>query len=491
MLKFIGSRWNNYNTLRLLHSSSTQADSLFLRISRAGDPNIPMTSILNQWIQEGKDVKHSDLQFFIKQLRTHRRFNQALQISEWMSNERNFHLLPGDIAIRLDLISKVHGLDQAEKYFNSIPHTSKDFKVYGALLNCYAQYNFVTKAESIMKHVKKRASNHAPDLVLSYNVLLKLYTRTGQHEKLVALMKEMKDKKMYDNYTLTSWLNAYASTNNIAEMEKLLAKMEVDHRTTLDWLVYSAAADGYIKACQFDKSLAMLKKSEQLIKGNSKSSAYASLLTKYAAIGKKDDVYRIWNICKILNGSRNSIYISMLMSLSQLNDIDGAETILEEWQSGNTCFDIRILNVMISVYCKNGMLEKAEAYVAKLLERDNKLDGRIWDRLACGYYKCNEMDKAVHTMKKAILASPQGWKPYPFTFAACIEHMKDKRDLELALEILGTCKEQAHFSQATCDKLISYVQGEISETNALKLMKGDYHLRNDEVLDGEKQNEML
>jgi pentatricopeptide repeat protein len=304
-------------------------------------------------------------------------------------------------------------------------------------------------------------------------------------------MKEMKDKKMYDNYTLTSWLNAYASTNNIAEMEKLLAKMEVDHRTTLDWLVYSAAADGYIKACQFDKSLAMLKKSEQLIKGNSKSSAYASLLTKYAAIGKKDDVYRIWNICKNLNGSRSSIYISMLISLSMLNDVDGAEKILEEWQSENTCFDVRILNLMISVYCKNGMLEKAEAYVARLLERDSKLDGRIWDRLACGYYKCNEMDKAVHTMKKAILASPQGWKPYPFTFAACIEHMKDKRDLELALEILGTCKEQGHFSQATCDKLISYVQGEISETNALKLMKGDYHLRIDEVLDGEKQNEML
>lgn len=109
---------------------------------------------------------------------------------------------------------------------------------------------------------------------------------------------------------------------------------------------------------------------------------------------------------------------------------------------------------------------------------------------ARGYYKCNDMDKAIHTMKKAILASPQGWKPYPFTFAACIEYMKEKRDLELALEILGICKEQSHFSQATCDELISYVQSEISETNALKLMKGDYHLRTDEVQDREKQHEM-
>ncbi|KAI5389592.1 hypothetical protein KIW84_075037 [Lathyrus oleraceus] len=93
-----------------------------------------------------------------------------------------------------------------------------------------------------MKKVKDHASNDASDLVLSYNVLLKLYTRTGQHKKLVALMKEMKDKKMYNRYTFTTWLNAYATANNIDEMEKLLTKMEVDHGTTLDWFTYSAAA---------------------------------------------------------------------------------------------------------------------------------------------------------------------------------------------------------------------------------------------------------
>ena len=269
-------------------------------------------------------------------------------------------------------------------------------------------------------------------MVVSYHVLLKLYSRTGQHEKLVALMKEMKEKKMCNCSTLTSWLNAYAITSNIDEMEKLLAKMEVDHSITLNWLTYSVVADGYIKVGQFDKALIVLKKSEQLIRGKSKRAAYQSLLTKYAAIGKKDDVYRIWNICKSLNGSRHSTYISMLMSLSNLNDIDGAETTLEEWESGNTCFDVRIPNGMVSAYCKNGMLEKAEAYVRRLLKRDGKLDGRIWDRLAHGYYKYNDMDKAVLTMKKAMLASPQGWKPYPFTFAACIDHMKEKRDLELA-----------------------------------------------------------
>ncbi|KAI5419931.1 hypothetical protein KIW84_043916 [Lathyrus oleraceus] len=92
----------------------------------------------------------------------------------------------------------------------------------------WAQYNFVAKVESIMKKVKDHASNDASDLVLSYNVLLKLYTRTGRHKDLVALMKEMKDKKMYNRYTFATWLNAYATANNIDEMEKLLAKVEAD-----------------------------------------------------------------------------------------------------------------------------------------------------------------------------------------------------------------------------------------------------------------------
>ncbi|XP_027347449.1 pentatricopeptide repeat-containing protein At2g20710, mitochondrial-like [Abrus precatorius] len=490
MMKLTGSRWNlcgvNGNASRLFHSSSTPIDSLFLRISKAEDPTMPMAPILDQWVEEGRDIKHSQLQFFVNQLRRYRRFNHALQVSEWFSDERNLHLLSGDIAIRLDLIAKVHGLDQAEKYFSSISDTSRDFKVYGALLNCYAQHNFVEKAEAIMLKIKEYACRHAVDIVLSYNVLLKLYARIGEYEKLDALMQEMKEKNIYNSFTLTTQLNAYVTNNNVDEMEKLLTQMEADPLARVDWFTFSSAAHCYIKSGQFEKSLAMLKKSEQLIKKKKKRAAYESLLTMYAAIGKKDDVYRIWSMCKNLNSSRNSSYISMLTALAKLDDIDGAERILEEWEFENTCFDFRISNVMMSAYCKNGLLENAEAYVQRLLKGRKKLDGSIWGSLAHGYYKCNEMDKAVETMKKAVMAGSQrGWKPCPFTFAACIDHFKDKGDLELAFEILRICRETSHFSAATFDRLFSYLHGEIPETNAFNLIKGEYNLKTDEVQDEE------
>ncbi|XP_057455679.1 pentatricopeptide repeat-containing protein At2g20710, mitochondrial-like [Lotus japonicus] len=475
----IASKWNLNNTLRLFSSSSSPTDSLFLRISRSGDPAISITPLLNQWVEEGRPINHAELQFFIKQLRAHRRFNHALQISEWMSNERNLHFLSANIAIRLDLIAKVRGLSEAEKYFRSTPYSSRDFKVYGALLNCYAQHGSVEKAEAIMQKIKEYSSKRVTCLVLSYNVMLKLYARTGQSKKSYDLMREMIEKDLWDCVTVNTWLRALVESNDINEMEKLLAQTEVDPLITVDWLTYCTAADGYIKACRFDKSLAMLKKSEQLIERKMRRVAYESLMIKYAAIGKKDDVYRIWNMCKNFNNILNSSYISLLTALSRLNDVDGAERIMEKWESGNTRRDIRVPNVMVSIYCKNGLLEKAEAYVGRLLERDSKLDGSIWDRLAGGYYRCKDMDKVVETMKKAILAGRPGWKAHPFTLAACIEHMKEKGDSDLASEILRMCGERGYFSATTHDRLSRYMHGEILKTNALNLIKEDYGLGRD------------
>ncbi|XP_020974045.1 pentatricopeptide repeat-containing protein At2g20710, mitochondrial-like isoform X3 [Arachis ipaensis] len=128
-------KWNLFSTRSwvvqraMLHNSQAPSDSLFLRISRAGQPNISMNCILDQWVQEGGHVRHFELQFFIKQLRSHRRFNHALQKSlrlilwhipkeslsesllkarphlshimkvlEWMGDERKHHLTSGDIA---------------------------------------------------------------------------------------------------------------------------------------------------------------------------------------------------------------------------------------------------------------------------------------------------------------------------------------------------------------------------------------------------------
>jgi hypothetical protein len=60
--------------------------------------------------------------------------------------------------------------------------------------------------------------------------------------------------------------------------------------------------------------------------------AYEYLLASYASLGNKDEVYRIWNLYKCMGRFHNSGYRSMLMSLVKMDDIDGAEKIVEEWE---------------------------------------------------------------------------------------------------------------------------------------------------------------
>ncbi|KAL5581793.1 hypothetical protein UlMin_014235 [Ulmus minor] len=390
-------------------------------------------------------------------------------MSEWMSNGMNFALSSGDMAVKLDLISKVRGLEQAEQYFNSISCSSRDDKIHGALLHCYAKIDYLEKAED---HFQKMKELGLVNSSLCYNVMLSLYSRAGKHEKLKSLMQEMEENGIKsDKFTFSIRLNAYTATSNVEGMEKLLIKMEADPGVTMDCNAYFIAAKGYLKAGLPEKAVMMLRRSEKLIGSEERMMAYEHLLTLYGTAGKKDHVYRIWNLYKDMGRLYNSGYISVLSSLVKLNDFDGAEKILEEWESGKTGFDIRIPILMIRNYCKKGLLEKALAYADRLVDSGKKLNSDIWWCLATQCSIEGQMERAVENLKKSVLARP-GLKFDCFTLAACIDYCKTKGDIEVAHEILGLLKERGSLLATKYDRLQDYLKSE-KYSRALDAMEKD------------------
>ncbi|KAG6693937.1 hypothetical protein I3842_09G025600 [Carya illinoinensis] len=105
-----------------------------------------------------------------------------------MTEKRYFDLSSRDIAIQLDLIAKVHGIEQAENYFSNVPIKFRALEVYGAFLICYAHVKHVGKAEAIMQKMRDLGLDRT---TVSYNVLLNLYYQTRNHEKLDTLVHEM------------------------------------------------------------------------------------------------------------------------------------------------------------------------------------------------------------------------------------------------------------------------------------------------------------
>ncbi|KAF4356455.1 hypothetical protein G4B88_027640 [Cannabis sativa] len=459
----------SYST-EAISSSSPLTNSLYHRISRLGDPKISMIPVLEQWVEEGRDVRQSELQKIIKQLRKYRRYTQALQVSEWMS-EANFGPSSGDIAIRLDLISKVYGLERAEEYFYSIPESSRINKIHGSLLNCYAENKSLEKAED---HFQKMKEMDFIETALTYNVMLSLYSRMGKHDKLKSLIQEMKQNGIeFDKFTLNIQLNACAVTSNIEEMEKLLLMMETDHQAALDFHSYFIAANGYLKAGYPEKAWMKLRRSEQVIDNKEKKIAYEHLLTLYAAAGRKDEVYRVWNLYKNLGRVYNSGYLSVLSSLVKLDDIDGMEKIFEEWESVNTLFDNRIASVLISAYCKKGLLEKAFVSVERLFTSSGKEpDAGLWQCLSTQCCIDGEMTKAVESMRKAILTGGPRWKVNRTTFSACLEYLKNEGNLKGAHEILGLLHQRGFCPDDIRSRLEEYLNSDIN-SGALNAMLGD------------------
>ncbi|KAJ8568066.1 hypothetical protein K7X08_020788 [Anisodus acutangulus] len=435
-------------------AASSPKCNLYNKLLYSTSSNESVIQILNKWVTEKNPIKYEDLQTIVKQLRAYRRFNDALQIYEWIKNSKQFDLSAGDVAVQLDLISKAHGLKAAETYFTNIPDDLRTYRVYGALLNCYADAKVLNKAEDAMQKLKE--SGYAG--TVAYNVMLTLYSKMGDLEKLQSLMLEMEDKGIAgDMITHNIILNAYASVPDVTEMEKILMKMEADPQL-INWSPYTVAAKGYLKAGDIEKAYESLKKCERLVKGKRARIAIDMLVTLYTSMGKKDDVYRMWNKYKRKVEYNNSSYHCMISGLEKLNDLDGAEKIFAEWEANRVHFDIRIPNLLITAYCKKGHMEKAISIIEKLVESGKHPNGSTWNRLALGYCVHNEMEKAVKTMKKAILASRPGWKPHFHCLASCVKYLQSKGDTQREQELKDLLRVRGLFPKEVEKGLDKYIE---------------------------------
>ncbi|XP_059659159.1 pentatricopeptide repeat-containing protein At2g20710, mitochondrial-like [Cornus florida] len=445
-------------------SSFTGSGSLYRRISPIGNPNLSVVPVLDQWVREGKNVTKEELRHIIKELKTYKRFKHALEVSEWMTEKRYICLSASDTAARLNLISRVHGLEQAENYFNTISQQLIGFEIYTALLNCYAQDKSVEKAEAVMQKLRDMGFARTP---LSYNILMNLYCCMRSWEKIDALIHEMEEKGIFwDNYTFTIRLTAYAAASDSEGIDMTVARMESDPRVVLNTHTYSVAANGYLKVGLVDKALAMMNKLEGLIANmKTKNVAFDILLRLHAKTGTKDELYRIWSRYK-KEKVYNKGYISMMHALLNFNDIEGAEKIFKEWESMGLSYDFRIPNFLIDAYCKNGLLGKAESLVNRGIEKRGNPTVDTWYYLAGRYIEDNQVSKAVETLKKAILVCPPNWKPDKDILATCLKHLESQGDVEEAKEFIGLLKVKGIFSAGVHERLLSLVKGWKSQSQA-------------------------
>ncbi|XP_030512522.2 pentatricopeptide repeat-containing protein At2g20710, mitochondrial-like [Rhodamnia argentea] len=438
---------------------------LFRRISPLGDPKLSIVPVLDQWVAEGNSVERRPFLLLIKRMRSYRRHSHALEISMWMSDKRYISITTADAAVRLSLISKVHGVEQAEIFFDNLPQRLKVEKVYIAFLNCYAKAKLPKKAEALLEKMRHLGF---PRSVLCFTNLLNLYYRTGDYNKVDALINEMDEEKIHLNrYIYSIWLSASTAASDTEKFEMILTRMKMDANFVWDWTTGVVVTSGYYRLGLLDKALEMLKKCEGLITEKTSNAAYDFLITQYAAAGNKDEVLRVWDAYKKKRKVYNKGYNCVMNSLLKFDDIESAEMILEQWMSSDLTCDIRIPNNLIHAYSKTGLLEKAETLKNKFLQKGGKLDHMTWYHLVKGYIQNNQMPEAYDAMKKAILVCPSRWKPGPQSLTACLESIIGEESAEEAKEFVELLRAKDIISVDAQNKLLTCVYDKKGSWEAL------------------------
>ncbi|XP_022857435.1 pentatricopeptide repeat-containing protein At1g02150-like [Olea europaea var. sylvestris] len=435
------SHVHSYGTVDYEKRPAMTWNAIYKRISMMENPHMDSASVLNQVENEGKNLTKWELCRVVKELRKFRRYKYALEVYEWMNNRgEKYRITTSDTAIQLDLIAKVHGISNAEEYFMKSPDALKDKRIYGALLNAYVRAGMREKAEFLIGKMRNRGyASHA----LPFNVMMTLYMNLKDYERVESLISEMMEKNIsLDIYSYNIWLSSCGSQGSLEKLEQAFEQMQLNTTINPNWTTFSTMATMYIKLGKLEKAEDCLKKIETRITGRDRI-PYHYLMSLYGSLGIKEEVHRVWNIYKAtFTTIPNLGYHAVISSLVRLDDIEGAESIYDEWLSVKSVYDPRIGNLLLSSYVRKGLSEKAKIFFDQMIEAGGKPSCITWEIISEHHIKSRRISDAVSCLKNAASAGgSKGWKPKPVNVSSILKISEQEADMASKDGLLEVLKQ--------------------------------------------------
>ncbi|CAK8569645.1 unnamed protein product [Lathyrus sativus] len=345
-------------------------DDLRSRILRLRLPKRSATNVLQKWVLQGNSIPVSQLRDISNELRSSQRYKHALEISEWMVSHEEYELSDSDYADRIDLMTKVFGIDAAERYFEALPLAAKTCETYTALLHSYAGARMTEKAEELYERIK---DSNLPFDALTYNEMMTLYMSVGQVEKVPSVVEDLKKQKVApDMFTYNLWISSCAASLNIDEVRRILEEMRNDAGSDESWIRYLNLANIYVTAGHLDSASSnSLVETEKKIT-QSQWITYDFLIILYGAMGNKDKLDHIWNSLRMTKQkmiSRN--YICIISTYLILDHAKEAGEVIDQWKQSTTPdFDTHACKRIMDAFTDIGLDDKANSLNLILIEKN-------------------------------------------------------------------------------------------------------------------------
>ncbi|XP_023553597.1 pentatricopeptide repeat-containing protein At5g09450, mitochondrial isoform X1 [Cucurbita pepo subsp. pepo] len=346
--------------------NSEEINDLKSRIFRLRLPKRSAINVIQRWTSEGNQVTITELRNISKELRRLQRYKHALEILEWMVSHNKNELSDSDFAIRIDLMTKVFGIDAAERYFEGLPIDAKTCETYTALLHSFAGSKLTEKAETLYEKMKESG---IPLTALPFNEMMTLYTSVGQVEKVSSIVDDLKQSKVHpDIFTYNLWISSLAATLNINGVIRILDEMNRNPNSNEVWVRYINLVNIYITSAHLLHS-----ESNSVVESESGITqrewiTYDLLIILYAGMGNKDKVDEIWRSLRMTKQkmtSRN--YICILSCYLMLDHLKEIGEVIDQWkQSSSGDFDVSACNRLVNAFVEAGLKEKGNSFVTIL-----------------------------------------------------------------------------------------------------------------------------
>lgn len=334
-----------------------------------------------------------------------------MQVLSWKDSNGNFHLSSSDHATRLDLIAKLYGTTRAEHYYRKLDNATSKKAASFPLLHHFVRIGDLERAEALMADLQSQGL--ALDQHL-YNEMMKLYIAKFDFRKVLSVIQFMKINRIpFTVLSYNLWMNASIEFyGTVSSVEKILQEMTKDGNVMIGWSTYVTLANIYMKCGLHEKALGALLLAEGKLSAR-KRLGYSFVMTCYSSLKNKKGVMRLWELskqvpCRITCAD----YICVMCCFVKMGDLDEAEKIFKAWELERRKYDIRVPNILLGAYVRNGLMEKAEKFHLYTLEIGAVPNYKTYEILMEGWVKKKEMEKAVDAMKKGFtLLRSCKWRP--------------------------------------------------------------------------------
>ncbi|KAL4203364.1 hypothetical protein AMTRI_Chr01g127540 [Amborella trichopoda] len=402
-------------------------------------------SAIDKWVADGNVVNREVVWGAMFNLRKRRMFARALQLSDWLDANKPFEVNERDYASRVDLIAKVHGIHRAEKYIEKLPQPVRGEVVYRTLLaNCSTTTN-VKKAEEVFNKMKDLGFEMT---AFSYNQLILIYKRIDKKKIADVLLMMEKDNVKPSSFTYKLLVDVKGRSSDIEGMEQIITSMKSEGLVP-DIPFQATVAKYYIFGGFIDKAEAVLKDLEgEDIERN--RDACKALLPLYAALGKADEVSRIWKVVE--PSPRLDECLAVIEAWGKLGDTEKAEAVFERMLKTWKNISSRYYSALIKVYTTHKQLNKGKDLVKRMADNGITIGPVTWDALVRLYVEAGEVEKADSILAKAA-AQQNNWtsqssknrlKPLYSSYMVIMEKYCERGDIHNAEKIFHRLRQAGY-----------------------------------------------